>query len=146
MLFENLGHKMCGNQKGIWTESFQTKMPVPATVYVQKRNHSMWELAKNVFKFGTGESNDYAVDDDRGEHPKNLEGMSDVWTSTVPEFYAPAVSFKRPTSLSPSLIATSNSAKSVSHGSTLVAFTSHAKGGLQTKPLKLGTYLSITCA
>ena len=83
---------------------------------------------------------------DRGEHPKNLEGMSDVWTSTVPEFNAPAVSFKRPTLLSPSLIATSNSAKSVSHGSTLVAFTSHAKGGLQTKPLKLGTYLSITCA
>ena len=46
MLFENLAHKMCGNKKGIWTESFQTT--------VQKRNHSMWKLAKNVFKFDEG--------------------------------------------------------------------------------------------
>ena len=90
MLFENLGHKMCGNQKGIWTESFQTEMPMPATVYVQKRNHSMWELAKNVFKFGTGESNDYAVDDDSSllssqsekEHHNNMRGSRKSITST----------------------------------------------------------------
>jgi hypothetical protein len=38
-------------------------MPVPATVYVLKRKHSMWGLAKSVFKFGAGESNDNTVDD-----------------------------------------------------------------------------------
>jgi hypothetical protein len=38
-------------------------MPVPATAYVLKRKRSMWELARSVFKFGTGESNDNTVDD-----------------------------------------------------------------------------------
>jgi hypothetical protein len=29
MLFENLAHKMCGNQKGIWTESFHYIRKIP---------------------------------------------------------------------------------------------------------------------
>jgi hypothetical protein len=82
MLFENLAHKMCGNKKGIWTESFQTT--------VQKRNHSMWKLAKNVFKLGAGESNDNAVDDDSSllssqsekEHHNNMRGSRKSITST----------------------------------------------------------------
>jgi hypothetical protein len=63
----------------------------------------------------------------RGEHPKILERNLSVCPSSVPLNAPSRVSFMKPTSLSPSLVATFNSAKRVSQGSTLVAATSQLK-------------------
>lgn len=64
------------------TEAFTTTMPVPTTVYVKRRNDSMWELARSVLKFGAAETNDNGLDEDSShlssqsdkEHHYNMRG------------------------------------------------------------------------
>jgi hypothetical protein len=58
--------------------------------------------------------------------------------STLP----PGISFMKPNSCSLRF----QFAQNIQHRIDPLDITTHAKGGLQTKPLKLGTDLTITCA
>jgi hypothetical protein len=53
---ENMAHKNVKTTKGNTAmQPKAMKMAVPATIYVERRKRSMWELAKSMFKIGAGE-------------------------------------------------------------------------------------------
>jgi hypothetical protein len=75
----------------------------------------------------------------RGEHPKNLEGAVDVWTSTVP--ISTLLRYLLRGAIDPHHVD-----RSVSIGSAPFAIITQTKGGLQLKRFKLCMDLSITHA